>query len=517
MQIAEFIDEKLEKIQSKTIFSLFIIILVGFFIRVYFTPWHLPTDSFDSFIFMIEGLKYSVGDFTSLSHRFLWPVVLSLFFGVFRFENYFDYMTIVRVASITISVVTIPVVYLISKEFVKRKYALIAAALFSVEPNLIENSIFGQTEPLFILFGLISFYFILQKNYRYQLLAFVFAGLSFDVRLNGIVLFLLVIFALLLKIKHKESNSKNLVFGIMLFLLVTGPTHIIYPVLQGDEIFPFIGTVTITVSEEMTYYSTYENSSNISSTDIIFNALKNEFSHIFRISIPCLIMLFPIGVIISLKNFDFQKKMLFSAIIFSLIIAIPQYTVSNEFRNLFFLIPFFCIFSAIGIEKLTEKIEMKNLFLVLLIGGLILLSVNFLRERYTIDEEYFLEKDGFGKYFSKNFEGKFTGNMRLELIRNMDDLKIGSNFASGKLVVFDPGITMNSMPQLMEYARENDIEYFVIEDQKFQKHFPIFDEILTDHYQYEFLEEVFDTNSLEYKKLKVTIFKINWEKYNEQQ
>ena len=147
-------------------------------------------------------------------------------------------MTLVRIISISVSLATIPIIYLISKEFVKEKYALLAAIFFTIESNLIENSIFGQTEPLFILFGLTSFYFIIQKNQRYQLLAFIFAGLAFDVRVNGIVLILLVIFALTFKIKNKKELVKKLVFGILIFSLVIGPTHIIQPILQDEPIFP---------------------------------------------------------------------------------------------------------------------------------------------------------------------------------------------------------------------------------------------------------------------------------------
>ena len=141
MRLIELIDEKIEKIQSKTILSLSIIILVGLAIRLYFTPWDIPTNSSDSFILMIEGIAYSEGDFTYLSHRSLWPLFLSGFFSIFRFENYFEHMTLVRIISISVSLATIPIIYLISKEFVKEKYALLAAIFFTIESNLIENSI----------------------------------------------------------------------------------------------------------------------------------------------------------------------------------------------------------------------------------------------------------------------------------------------------------------------------------------------------------------------------------------
>jgi len=484
-------------------------------IRVYFTPWDMPTNSSDAFGFMIEGIAYSNVDFSNFNYRFLWPVFLSIFFGMFRFDDYFNYMTLVRIISISISLATIPIVYLVSREYVKEKYALIAAVLFTVESNLVENSIFGQTEPLFILLGLTSFYFILQKNQKYQLIAFVFAGLAFDTRLNGIVLLLLLIFTLLTKIKHKENSTRNLILGIILFSVISIPAHIIYPVLQGEEIFPFLKTIASAILEEHTYDSTNESLSDISSSEIIFNGIKNEIMHIFRISIPYLIILFPIGFIVALKNIDFKKKALFSLTIISLIVAIPQYSISNEFRNLFFLTPFFCIFSAIGIQELTDKIELKNLFLIFLVAGLILLSANFLRERYDIDKEYILEKDDFGKYVVNNFEGNISGNLRLEITRNMPDLKIKPHYFNDKLAFLHSGITINSIPKLMKYSEENKINFLIIEEQILQKHYPIFNEILINKNQYVYLEKILDSNELNYKKLKVKIFKINWDLYNE--
>lgn len=516
MQIFEFIDDKLEKIQSKTIFSLSMVILLGLAIRLYFTPWDLPTNSSDSFILMIEGIRLSEGDLTSLNHRSLWPLFLSGFFSIFRFEDYFGYMTLVRILSITVSLATIPIIYLVSKKFVDRKYAIIAAILFTIESNLVENSIFGQTEPLFILLGLTSFYFILQKNQKYQLLAFVFAGLAFDTRLSGIVLILLLIVAIILKIKDQENSRNIIIFGIILFLAIIAPTHIIFPDLHDKSIYSFLETITVTVSEKQQYYSTYQTSEDVSSVELIFNAIKNEFSHIIRISIPYLLVFFPIGIVVSLKNINFRKKMLFSAVIISLIIAIPQYMASNEFRNLFFLTPFLCVFSVIGIQKLTEKIEIKNIFLILLVAGLILLSANFLRERYDIDEEYFLEKDDFGKYIVDNFKGNIAGNMRLEIQRNMPDINVGGSFHfNDKLAFFEPGVHIDSISQLMKYSKEKKINYLVMDDPFHQKHYPIFNKILIDKNQYEYLEEIIDSNDLEYKKINVKIFKINWDQYDE--
>ncbi len=516
MQLTEFIESKLEYLQSKPMLTLSIVMLLGLSLRVYFTPWHLPTESFDAFGFMIEGVKYSKGDFSSLSHRFLWPMFLSVFFLIFRFDSYFEYMTLVRIISIVISTLSIPVLYLISKQFVGVKYAILATVFFAAEANLVENSIFAITEPMFILLGLLSFYFIVQKNERYFPFAFVFAGLAFDTRINGIVLILILIVLSLIKIKNQRISIKTLSIGFLLLFVIVAPINLIYPILEGDKALPYVGNTITTISKGQEHYSTAQLSENPSSLDVIQNAIKNEIMNFFRITVPYLIILFPYGMFISLKNINYEKKILFSVIVFSLIIAIPQHTISNEYRNLFFIIPFLCIFSAITFEKLAKKIELKNIFLVLLILGIILISANFLRERYDIDEKYFIEKDNFGKYVASNLEGNITGNIRLEIIRNMVDVKSTSYFFNERLSVFDPGIPIDSVSKLMDYCIQNKIDYLIVEQNKIEKHFPVFHKIEFNEDNLLFLEKIYDTEKLDYKKLRVKIFKINYEQYQNQ-
>ena len=235
MQLTEFIESKLEYLQSKPILTLTIVMLFGLSLRVYFTPWHLPTESFDALSLMIEGVEYSKGDFSSLSHRFLWPMFLSIFFLIFRFDSYFEYMTLVRIISIVISTLSIPVLYLISKQFVGVKYAILATVFFAAEANLVENSIFAITEPMFILLGLLSFYFIIQKNERYFPFAFVFTGLAFDTRINGIVLILILIVLSIIKIKSNRTSIKTLSIGFLLLFAIVAPINLIYKIQEGDR------------------------------------------------------------------------------------------------------------------------------------------------------------------------------------------------------------------------------------------------------------------------------------------
>lgn len=513
MQLSEFIESKLEYLQSKPILALSIVMLLGLSLRVYFTPWHLPTESHDAFIFMIEGLEYSKGDFSSFNYRFFWPMFLSGFFLIFKLDSYFEYMTLVRIISIIISTLTVTILYLISKQVVKVKYAILATVFFTVEANLVENSIFGITEPMFILLGLVSVYFMIQKNDKYFLIAFVFAGLAFDTRVNGVVLILILIFISIIKIKNQRSTIRNISIGFLLLFAIIAPASLIFPILEGSKVLPYVDTTITSIVNQQQYYSTFLNIENPSSSDIIQNAIKNEIMNFFRMTIPYLIILFPYGIFISLKNMNYEKKILFLIIVFSLIIAIPQHIISNEYRNLFFIIPFLCIFSAIGFKKLTEKIEMKNIFLIFLILGIILISANFLRERSDVDEEYVIEKNNFGKYIANNLEGNITGNMRLEIIINMVDMKFIPYYSNEQLTVYDPGFPIYSVSELMNYCIENKIDYLIVEQKKVEKHYPLFHTIEFNEINLPFLKKIFDTERSEYNKLKVKIFKINYEEY----
>ncbi len=82
----ESLNSKLDHF-TKPFISLPIIIVLGLAMRIYFTPWHLPSVAPDTFTYLILSLSYSHGDFSNTKIDFLWPAFLSLFFGVLKFES----------------------------------------------------------------------------------------------------------------------------------------------------------------------------------------------------------------------------------------------------------------------------------------------------------------------------------------------------------------------------------------------------------------------------------------------
>ena len=81
-----------------------------------------------------------------------WSILLAGLFSVFDFSETSSYMQVQRITSIFISSITIFPLYFLCNLFVEKKYSIVGATLFAFAPRLIENSTYGATEPLFILF-----------------------------------------------------------------------------------------------------------------------------------------------------------------------------------------------------------------------------------------------------------------------------------------------------------------------------------------------------------------------------
>lgn len=510
--IISTVEKGFEKIVERKILALFFVAILGIGLRVYFMPWDYPTNSPDAFVFMNEAINYSKGNFEQFNVRFIWPMFLSLFFQFSDNSDLMTYTTIMRIISISVSILTIPVIYFIAIKFVSHKWAITCAAIFTLEANLVENSIFGITEIMFIFVGLLCFYFAIKENEKFILISFLLAGIAFDTRLNGIVLLILLLVVCSTKFSGKKL-VKYLFLGTIIFIVVSIP-HIIIP-LDNNQI-PYLQHFfgVNNVIQENTAFVWKEKSS---SNNVLLDALKNEFLHIFRISVPYLALFVPFGIIIALKELDWRKKMLFATIIISLIVAVPQYTISLEYRNLFFIVPFFAILSAIGLEEIGKHTNFKNLFLVLLIGGLLLVSFNFLRERYDVDQELFQEKYEIGKYIVNSLDGKIAGDLKIQLWTQIENgnFRVDPDYPDGyynqKVSFHLPPLSIENKDQLREFLKEYEINFLIV-DNISDNHFPIFDKIFYNENNYPFLEKVYDTDLEDYIKLRVKIFEINHSK-----
>ena len=505
------IEEELNRFNTKTYSIIFLICTISIIIKIYFALGiHAPTP--DLLVYLIEATKFSNGEL-EIGNRFVWPLFLSIFFNLFNFDTLIDYANLMKVISISISTISIPIIFLISKKIIGRNWALVTAFLYAIEPNIIENSTFAIKEPMFILLGLISIYFILHENKKLILLSFLFAGLAFDTKIIGISIFVIIILSCILRIKNKKELVKILSIGILIFVVVSS-TFFVLPLF--DEKIPILyqfSGVDKVISGEVQFTSTYSENEESTTENILKKSMLKEFLHLLRISFPILFIFSIYGFYLLIKKINYENKVVIISLITSYIFAFPIYLLSAEFRNLFFITPFLCILSTLAIKKLYEKIKFKNIFLVILLTTLFIISLVFLIEQFTIDNELFHEKEKMSKFIIENFSGNFMGNMYGDLSLKIENPDLGDpnlnepHIFNQKIGLVVASFPVDSKEKLVELIKIKKIDYLII-DNNYDIRYHIFKDINKNDLDFPFLKKILDSKDLGYNKLNVKIFKI---------
>ncbi|MGY5142909.1 MAG: hypothetical protein ACW9XH_00315 [Candidatus Nitrosopumilus sp. bin_32a] len=523
--IIKLVEEKLEKKLNNEILLIGIIMIVGLVFRIIITPWNLPSMAPDVIVFFTEAFNFSHNNYDLFNSRFLWPYSLSIIFRIFEFNTYVEYVNLIRIVSIGISILTIPLVYQIGKKFVEKKYSILIASFFAFSFQIIENSTWGITEPFFLLLSLSSLYFMLNYNSKYTICSFIFAGLAFDTRLNGIVILIIIIIGYSMKIRPKKKLFLIIIVGLAMFILISIPHY--YD--SDSNTSPIINRISGTVSgfennlnphlvQTAKIFFTDEqldpNSKKfheITNTEIYFLAIIKEMYHIILVNIQFLIFLVPIGLLFIFKSRIWKEYLLILGIVISIIIAIPQYTLSSEVRNLLLILPFASIIGTIGIKNIIIKSQIKNIILLIIILSIIITSVIILYPH--TNNELIVEKERFGNYVALNYSGKITGDLLYHVENNLFDLtSIPLKYKQGNNIITEYSFfSILSENQFIKYLKLNEISYVIIDD-KIDNRYPMFQEIFQNDKKYNYLTKVFDSEQ-DYKILKVKIFKVNLENF----
>ena len=202
-----------------------IIGLAGFLIRFFYFPDGIPL-TFDA-----GGIFWYANDL-SISGTFPinvnmpnngWPTFLSIFFYFFNSNNFLDYNDLQRYVTVIISVVTIIPVFILCRKFCGYGLSILGTIFFVFQPRIIENSLMGLTEPLFVLLELSCLLLFLQNNWKLKYLSFAFLALACLVRYEAIVLILPLSFLFLFKNRRDKTIIPRFLIAISIFLLVLLP------------------------------------------------------------------------------------------------------------------------------------------------------------------------------------------------------------------------------------------------------------------------------------------------------
>ncbi len=485
------------------------LIATGIILRIVFTDWnHFPITP-DTLVYLSEALSYSHGD-AAIQNRMLWPFINSIAFLPVSFEDNLGYVNLIRINSIIISSLTIPIVYLVTLKLVNsRGWSLVAAAIFMMESNIIANSSYGIREPLFLMIGLSSIFFLVQKNDKLFWLTFVFAGLSFLTDWRGSIIFLIVFVAYSIKIQRKTNMILILIIGTLIFLAVSFPELILS---FEDEEAPFIRHVLSVINLLNSENETTATFDGTGDSSKIETALFREILHTGRILLPILAIFGIVGFFALFKNFGISNKIIFISISITWIVNLLAYTVSADFRNLILLVPLFAITSTIGMKMIFQNKNHKKIIITITLISFMILSMGFLIYQIE-DAEELDEKSKFAQFVINNFEGRFMGDQYGILSFHVVPPVIGiedeaDNVSNEKIGLVVSEFPLDSEEKLIQYITNRNIDFLIVDDIKDNRYL-VFEEIFQNESNFTYLEKVFDSTENGFVKLNVKIYKID--------
>jgi len=491
------------------LFGLLLIGICGISIRLlFFQPdWIFSSDNLSYFKYAMDvSLTGELPSNIGLPNNG-WPLFVSIFFKFFDSGNFLDYMNLQKYLTLILSTVTIIPAYFLSKKFVGSSFALIATLLFTLEPRLIQNSIIGVTEPLFLLLIVTSLTLIFQKNKYIICGAFIAVAFASIVRAEGMFLIPGLCFVFFLRYRINKKTIIQCVIFISITLLIILPFSLQRIESTGNDF--LVGRVILSSSafSEQTQNEPNQIISKIGESIYIFAGFLG------RLMIPYLGIFVPIGTILFLRNKKIQKSLLLVPGFFLILPSLYAYTVpALDSKYLFPILPILCIFGALAYKKYFEKIKFKTIFTVIILIIIITSSIIFLdyKKYNTENQKEFLE---LADIINKNTDIILFVNSPVYSyldLAHMSELEkfpvTSSDYDKDptKYVIVD---NLN-VEEFFVSMKENNITHVVIDEEINNPE--ILKKIFNNFEKYKELEKVFDSENKGYEH-KIKIFKLNFE------
>ena len=377
------IESKPKIFSRNAIICLGIIALAGFLIRFFYFPEGIPITLDGTLYFWYANDLSTSGTFPDNVNfpNNGWPTFLSVFFYFFNSDNFLDYMDLQRYITIIISVSTVIPVYVLCRKFCGNTLSLLGASLFVFQPRIIENSLLGITEPLFILLELMCLVLFLQNNFKFKYLSFAFLALACLVRYEGIVLIIPLSILFLLQYRTDKKNIPRYFIAISIFLLVLLPMLFV-----RMETIGYDGVFSHSVAA-VEVYSSGTALIHINETALIM--IKSIGLAVF----PIFFVFLPLGIFAFFRNRNFDKfVILFFLCFMSLTVVYTSMREAQDPRYFLPLFPIFSLFSVYAVNEIVRKINKTKLITVVFIIAVLLSSIVYLD--YTkIDYEH--ERDAY--------------------------------------------------------------------------------------------------------------------------
>ena len=534
---------------KKIIVLLIVVVVISLGLKLYHIDFSLPYNT-DNLGFILRGFSHLNGDFSQTPDKGLgWSLFLFPFFHLVESDNLLDYSNLVRIISLAVSSVSIPMMYILSRRFFKRKYSLVAACLFAFEPHLNYYSGIGLAEPLYILAIIGTFYFVTSNHAKMIIPALMLSSVIWWTRINGFVILLLTTIIFFILHKKEPKTIGFYLMGLMFFLLILSPMLIQRDSQFGDPLYFWYNDKIFLDSYDELKSENIENDGSAlgyiekngiySFTErFIFQGLENTFEILFKLLLPYLIILIPFGILFSLRAFDQKQNLIWANWIFilgTIITLIVVISTVPERRFLLLLYPFLIIFSVIPIQRLVEygfstfafTQKQKNISLFSILVLVLVLSIVFTVNQYEQPNVIFEnEKLQVAQYMVENLNGVVLdgngpafeyvsyvlvnephGNFKEKSINdpNMHSSKINPNFKRSYIYA-------ESIENLLTIDNTKNLQYIISNENEgfFHKYV---NDIYSNEEKYPYLIKIFDSTEQEMKFVKLKIFEIDYEKF----
>jgi hypothetical protein len=525
-----------------------VIISISLGFKLYLIDFDSPPITEDTYGYVLRAISISNGDYSESPRKTLgWSLFISPFISVNDSDSFLSYLNIAQYLSISISLITIFAMYMLSRRFFDEKYSLVAASLFAFEPHLNYNSIFGLSEPLFILLIILSAYFILQRNSNFAYISFLTVGLLWWVRFNGVVTVLII--SVIFFIIHKISSKSVLKYGlcILIFLVIVSPMLIQRNEQYGDPLYfsqsnTFFSGEYSALLAENTSETEYGVSNYIEDNGIlsfldkfVLMGFYNMMVVIFKLSFPYLILLLPFGILFSLRSFDQNYDYIKSNwifIIISLSIFVVYFAIIPEKRLIYHILPFIIILSTITIQRFVKyglstfsfTTKQKNYSLIVIVALIIILSGVYTTRYDSSDNTMNQEKLQFSELLLEKFDGGIldAGDtlrfIKFTILNTDSAFKEYSTsqhkeFFNNKSELRNTTLHASSLDELIAVGKDHNLKFISVNQNGINDMwYPYLSEIYLNHSEYSFLNKVLDTKELGFKKFHVKVFEIDYDK-----
>ena len=512
----------------------------------------------DTYVYVLGAFSVINGDFSQPDRKALgWSIFMSPFYLLTDSTDLLDYLNITRILSIAISTVTIIPMYILARRFFDEKYSLMASCLFAFEPHLNYNSVLGLSEPLFIFGIVLASIFILQKNHNwYFYLSFLLAGIVWWVRFNGLIMVMILSIVFFVVYKPSSKNFLKYLVCIGLFLIIVSPILIQRYDQFGDPLY-FAVSDNHFIGDAYSNYAVNTKDIEYSASDYIqdngvisfverfgLTGLHIMVLDMFKMLFPYLIFLLPFGVLFSIRSFAQDKdyiKSIWILLLVNLGSLIMVFSIWGDMRFMYHVFPFIIIISTIVIQRVVKhglstfqfSEKQKNFFLVGIIS-IVIISASILTLRMNESDELLdQERIEFSKLLTQKFDGKISAGgdvLRLltytqlqdsphlfkEFKTSTYDFSIGrdSDLFASENMLERTLLYAKSLDELIEVGKEYDLKYIAInKEQPKNDWFGYLTNLYDEGEKYPFLTKVLDTKEIGFKKFKVKVFEINYDKF----